>query len=258
MVKPVCHTRMACPLLLLLGASACRAPSVSPSPDPVAQAVSADMPGNTPDNQPSLCSAAVVSDVPALAVNYIQYAYVNVSACAIDGYFDADYAYDGLCDDATNQFIPWIQHFLGCPEAPQEVPGCPATPHAGAPPPFFGLVPESHPPYTITATDFAEIVNTFLVSLTRETGCLLGFTQPQIARMNAMLYQYAPFVINDFDPDAGLTHVDPPGLNCGGYGYYGALNVVAACSPFNIEAACNACGPPGNPPGVVPGVCCPQ
>jgi hypothetical protein len=60
--------------------------------------------------------------------------------------------------------------------------------------------------------------------------------------MNVMLYQLAPYVINDLDPNAGLTHADPTGLNCSGQGYYG---------PVNIVAVCDACG-------MTPTVFCPQ
>jgi hypothetical protein len=234
-MKAMPCAKLAFPLMsLFLGSSACHDPSVSPSPDPVARVALADTPGYGPDDPPSLCSAGFAAvDVPVLATTYIQSAFSDIPACAIDGYFFADVAKDGLDDYYNNQLIPLIKRFLGCPGASQEEA------------PFFGLVPESHPRYTITTTDFAEIVNTFLIALSIPNqpgpGCAFGFTQPQIARMNVMLYEFAPFVINDFDPDAGLTHADPAGLNCAGGGYFG---------PVNIVASCNACS-------AVTGVFCP-
>ncbi len=172
-----------------------------------AAAVTSPVPG-------TFCAAHVTNlenIVHALAVTYIQTAISEVDAsCTIDNYFIPDLEKDGLDDYLNNQIIPWLLYFWQCPDA--------------VPVPF-GLIPRSDPPFTVTATDFYAVVNTFLMAATLGSPeCVLGFSQEQIARMNVMLYELAPQVVND--PNRGLTHGDP-----GCPAPITPVDVLSACVP---------------------------
>jgi hypothetical protein len=179
----------------------------------------------------SLCAALpdLESLVGAVALTYIQTAFSDVNACAIDEYFFPDFLKDGLSDYENHQLIPWLLRFWQCPHAGPEI--IPKDGGVSA----IGLVPANDPPFTITATDYYMIVNEFLKAVSTPyisgslTGqCVLGFTQEQIAQMSAMLDALAPQVINDFAPSVGLTHSDPLGpTTCPAYD--GPVNILTAC-----------------------------
>lgn len=190
-------------LVLPFVVSACGAPSDAEGPPPVATAESAAALTPVPG---TFCAAHVANledIVLGLAVTYVQTAFSDISACSIDNYFLPGFEEDGLKSYLDNQLIPWLLYFWQCPDA-EPVP--------------FGLIPQNDPPFTVTATDFYAVVNTFLAaaSLTGPVqhpdgsitiACSFGFSQEQIARMNVMLYALASQVVND--GNAGLTHGDP-------------------------------------------------
>jgi hypothetical protein len=222
-----------CLVFPLCVSGACSGEPDQGSPQPqmsVATAAITEPSRDDGNHRKTICEAH--PDLPALieapggiATTYIQTAWSDVTACAIDGYFNADSS-DGFAKYIKYQLIPWLLQFFGCHDAPPVV-----LPEEQYSP--IGLVPASRPPPTISATDFYMIVTTFLrtVQLGPETGpCSFGFSQPEIAQMNVMLYALAPFAINVFGPDVGLTNSDPAGLNCfNNNGYVGPVNVVSAC-----------------------------
>jgi hypothetical protein len=175
--------------------------------------------------------------VGPIGETYLQTAFDNTNACAIDEYFFPDFEKDGLNDYLTNQLTPWLLRFFGCPNPGHEVIGK----HEGFS--AIGLVPAHDPPFTITATDYYMIVTEFLKAVsdpfTSGPGvgeCIFGFTQEEIARINVKLYELAPLVINDF-ANVGLTHSDPLGPGtCPAYD-----------TPVDVRAACVGTADAGTP-----------
>jgi hypothetical protein len=180
---------------------------------------------------PRICAAhpSFKSIIPAIALEYAQTAFSDINSCLIDEYFTADFQLDGLNGYSQNQLIPWLEQFFGCADARPVI----------FPPGQFsaiGLVPAASPPSTITATDYAAIISEFLTAFAAsvtsgasEGQCIFEYVnQEEVARVNAMLYEMAPTVIND--GDRGLTHSDPLGPDtCPAYDP--PFNVWTACTP---------------------------
>jgi hypothetical protein len=216
--------------------------SVATSADTPAPAWSYGFPG------PTLCEThsqlrSFIEDSPLpMAVTYIQTAYSNTTACAMDNYFTAADFDDDPKGYIQAQLVPWLLQFFGCPgEHPIRFPEGQYSP--------IGLVPARSWPPTISATDFYMIVTTFLRAVATpvgsgpETGqCAFVFSQEDIARISVMINALGPQVINVFDPKVGLTHADSAGLNCyENSGYVGPVNVVSACGAADtIPFVCGA------------------